>query len=137
MFLLDTNVISEMRKPRPHGGLLRWYGSQDPHDLFLPSIAIYELQRGAELTRRQDAEKAAEIEKWITELMVRFEVIAFDQSAAQILGKLMDRRALEILPDAMIAATAYTYGLAVATRNTQDFHSFPVRVTNPFHYRGQ
>jgi predicted nucleic acid-binding protein len=132
MYILDTNVISEMRKLRPHGALLQWYRAQKLDDLFLSSITLYELQRGSELTRRQDRSKAAEIEQWITTLSTTFDVLPLDGAAAQLTAKFMARHSSDMLADAMIAALAFTYDLTVATRNVRDFEGFPVAIINPF-----
>lgn len=132
MYILDTNVISEMRKPRPHGALLQWYRAQNLDDLFLSSITLYELQRGSELTRRQDRSKATEIEQWITTLSTTFDVLPLDGAAAQLTAKFMEKHSPNMLADAMIAAMAFTYDLTVATRNVRDFEEFPVAIINPF-----
>jgi len=65
MYLLDTNVISELRKRKPHGAVSAWIQSLRDQDIQVPAVAIAELQNGAEITRRQDREKADEIEQWI------------------------------------------------------------------------
>jgi hypothetical protein len=63
-FLLDTNVISELRKPRPHGGVVAWIHDLQDEQLFLSAVTMGELQAGIERTRRQDPLKAAAIESW-------------------------------------------------------------------------
>ena len=68
MYLLDTNVISELRKPRPHGGVLAWIASVPDRELFLSALTLGELQAGVERTRRQDPQKAALIESWIDQI---------------------------------------------------------------------
>ena len=67
MYLLDTNVISELRRPRPHGAVLAWLEGVDDHDLHLSAVTLGELQAGVEITREQDPERAAQIESWIDE----------------------------------------------------------------------
>lgn len=69
-FLLDTNLVSELRRPRPHGALLAWLQSVADADLQLASVTIGEIQAGIELTREQDASKAGEIEMWLDQLTV-------------------------------------------------------------------
>jgi len=65
-FLLDTNVVSELRRPKPHGAVLAWLHSVDDADLHLASVTLGEIQAGIELTREQDPAKAAEIEEWLS-----------------------------------------------------------------------
>ena len=65
MYLLDTNIVSELRKLRPHGAVLAWLQSTDDADLHLSTVTLGEVQAGIELTREQDASKAAEIEAWL------------------------------------------------------------------------
>jgi hypothetical protein len=62
MYLLDTNVISELRKPRPHGGVVAWVTAVDDVRLFLSAVTVAEIQAGIEVTRDQDETKAAEID---------------------------------------------------------------------------
>ena len=64
MYLLDTNVVSELRKPRPHGAVVAWLQSVPDAELYLSAVTLGEIQSGIELTRDQDAAKAAEIEAW-------------------------------------------------------------------------
>jgi len=132
MFLLDTNIISELRKAKPHGGVLAWYRGQQMDRLFLPAVAFYELQAGVELTRMQDAVKAQELEWWVDGLPANFQVLPFDQKAARLTGKLMHNQSPHLFEDAMIAAIALANSLVVVTRNTRDFSRFPVAVLNPF-----
>lgn len=68
MYLLDTNVVSELRKPRPHGGVLAWLRRVDDKDPFLSAVTVGEIQAGIELMREQDAAKAAEIEAWLEQV---------------------------------------------------------------------
>jgi len=67
-YLLDTNVVSEVRKPRPHGAVLNWLNAQDDDQLFLSAVTMGELQAGIERTRHQGPVKAQEIERWADQL---------------------------------------------------------------------
>lgn len=68
MYLLDTNVISELRRPRPHRAVVAWLDGVADHDLHLSAATLGELQAGVEITREQDPEKASEIELWIDQV---------------------------------------------------------------------
>jgi predicted nucleic acid-binding protein len=135
MFLLDTNVVSELRKPRPHGAVLAWYRSHPETFFFLPSVALYELQAGVEVTRLQDTSKANEIEQWIDALTESMTVLALDARSARETARFMHGKSSDLTEDAMIAAIAITNGLTVATRNTKDFVHFGIAVVNPFLFK--
>ena len=81
MFLLDTNVVSELRKPKPHGGVVAWVSAQEAKSLFISAITIAELQRGIEMTRKRDTEKALQIESWLEQLLFTGQVLALDAAA--------------------------------------------------------
>jgi toxin FitB len=131
-FLLDTNVVSEMRKRKPHGGVSSWLHALAPDQMFLPAVVLGELQAGVELTRQQDPEKAREIEDWIDRITDTLGVVAMDGRCFREHARLMHGRVDELWEDAMIAATARVHGLTVATRNERDFALFNVPVFNPF-----
>jgi hypothetical protein len=133
MYLLDTNIVSELRKSKPHGAVLAWYRAQQFEQLFLPAIVFYELQAGIELTRAQNPVRARELEFWMVGLPAIFNVLAMDHKAARIAGKLMHRQSPHLFEDALIASIAIANNdLTVVTRNTRDFSRFPVAVLNPF-----
>ncbi len=132
MYLLDTNVISELRRSRPHGAVLRWLDPIASADLFLSAVRIGEIQIGIEITRNRDAAKAAEIERWLEEVTQTFQVVTLDAAAFRIWARLMHRKTDDRALDAMIAASAIARGLTVVTRNVRDFKAFPVTVANPF-----
>ena len=132
VYLLDTNVVSELRKPRPHGGVLAWLQAVDDKDLFLSAVTIGEIQAGVKLTREQDAGKAAEIEAWLEQVAASYAVLPMDAAAFRAWARLMHRRSDTLIEDALIAATAAVHGLTVVTRNVADFKAFGVPVLNPF-----
>ena len=132
MYLLDTNIVSELRKPRPHGGVVTWLQSTEDADLHLSAVTLGEIQAGVELTRDQDAAKAAEIEAWLELVAQSYSVLPMDGAAFRAWARLMHRRSDTLYEDAMIAATAAVHNLTVVTRNVADFEPFGVTVLNPF-----
>ena len=132
MYLLDTNVVSELRKPKPHGVVVAWLQSVDDASLFLSAVTLGEIQAGIELTREQDPTKATEIVGWLELVASAYNVLPMDAAAFRAWAKLMHRKSDTLYEDAMIAATAVTNGLTVATRNVGDFKALGVEVLNPF-----
>jgi predicted nucleic acid-binding protein len=132
MYLLDTNVVSELRRPRPHGAVLAWIGAVDDRELFICAVTVGEIQAGIEITRAQDTAKAAEIESWLDQVMQTFQVLAMDAAAFRCWARLMHGRSDTLIEDAMIAAIASQHRLTVVTRNVADFAGFGVPLLNPF-----
>lgn len=132
MYLLDTNVVSELRRPKPHGAVLAWIAATDERMLAISAITIGEIQRGIEAAREQDSARVRMIEVWLGQLMQSMSVLPLDGQCMIQWAKLMHRRPSHLIADAMIAATATVHGLIVVTRNVKDFELFPVKVLNPF-----
>ena len=124
--------MPERRKTKPHGAVLAWLQSIPDDQLFISALTLGELQAGAERTRKQDQEKAINIEAWIDQLAEAYEVIPMDANMFREWARLMEGRSDQLLEDAMIAATARVRGLTVATRNVRDFTGLAVEVFNPF-----
>ena len=136
MYLLDTNVISELRRLKPHGAVLAWLQSVADSDLHISAVSLGEIQAGIELTRDQDAAKAAEIEQWADLMAGSYNVLPMDAATFRLWAKLMHRRSDTLYEDAMIAATAIRHQLKVVTRNVADFAAFGVELFNPFGFAG-
>lgn len=132
MFLLDTNVVSELRKPRPHGAVVAWVKLLDDSDLFVSAVTMGEIQAGIERTRGQDPEKAAEIETWADLVSQMWNLLPMDTRTFRLWARLMHRKSNALYEDAMIVATAMVHHLTVATRNVRDFAHFDVEIVNPF-----
>jgi len=132
MYLLDTSVVSELRKPKPHGAVLAWVEAREDTQLYLSAVTIGEIQAGIELTREQDKAKALEIEAWLEMVAASYNVLPMDAAAFKAWAQLMHRKSEAVYEVAMIAATAKIHGLTVVTRNVADFKTFGVPLFNPF-----
>jgi toxin FitB len=132
VYLLDTNVVSELRKPKPHGAVLQWIQQAADAELHISAVTIGEIQAGIELTRQQDEDKAAELEQWLELVATSFNILPMDAAAFREWARLMHRASDTVYEDAMIAATAKLNKLTVVTRNVADFKPFGVKVLNPF-----
>lgn len=136
VFLLDTNIVSELRRARPHRGVMNWLATLQPEEIFVSAVTFGEMQRGVEAARRTDEEKAREIESWMEGISGSFQVLAMDRDMFREHARLMHRQSKAHAEDAMIAATARIRGLSIATRNSGDFRPFAVPCFNPFEYKG-
>lgn len=137
MFLLDTNVVSELRKLKPHGAVVAWLESVDDVTLHLSAVTVGEIQAGIELTRNQDAAKAAELEAWLDLVALTYNILPMNGPEFRRWARLMHRKSDVHYEDAMIAATAAEHRLTVVTRNVKDFRHFDVDVLNPFSPRAR
>jgi toxin FitB len=137
MILLDTNVVSELWKLSPSAAARQWFEQQPRNILYLSAIVLGELQFGAQ--RLPDGKRRS----WFTEAIAELEtatfrdrILSFDQRCAPFYGRvkaIRERSGRPVLAaDAAIAATALTYGLALATRNTTDFEGLDLELINPF-----
>ncbi|NOT65359.1 MAG: type II toxin-antitoxin system VapC family toxin [Methylotenera sp.] len=134
MYLIDTNIVSELRKIKPHDAVLAWLQSVDDRDLHLCPVTIGEIQAGIEITREQDVDKASEIEAWLNQVANSYSVLPMTADAFRIWARLMHEQSNTVIEDAMIAACAITHQLTVVTRNVRDFERFSVKVLNPFEF---
>jgi len=131
-YLLDTNVVSELRKTKPHGAVVAWLKGLRVEQIFLSAVSMGELQTGVELARRQDAAKAREIESWLASLEMSFAFVPMDSACFREWSRLMVGKPDALREDAMIAATARVHGFEIATRDEKDFKHLGVNVINPF-----
>jgi predicted nucleic acid-binding protein len=132
VYLLDTNVVSELRKSRPHGAVVAWLQSTADADLHLSAVTLGEIQAGIELTREQDAAKASEIEAWADLVAGSYNILPMDSETFRAWARLMHRKSGALYEDAMIAATAVVHRLTIVTRNVADYADFGVPLLNPF-----
>jgi hypothetical protein len=135
MYLLDTNVVSELRRLKPHGAVIAWLQSVDDKDLYLSSVTLAEIQAGIEITRDQNPQRAAELEEWLDKVASTYHILALDGAAFRVWAKLMHKKSDTLYEDAMIAAIAKVNKLTVVTRNITDFSDFDVTLLNPFEYQ--
>lgn len=131
-YLLDTDIISELRKSRPHGAVLAWIEKLQPEQIFVSAVTAGEIQAGVELTRRQDESKAREIEDWLNYVETVFAFLPMDAACFRAWSRLMARKGSTLREDGMIAATAAVHRLTVVTRDEKDFTQLDVPVVNPF-----
>ncbi len=132
MFLLDTSVISELRKQRPDGAVLAWLEAVDEVDLHISAMTVGEIQAGIEMTRHQDPTKADDTEAWLDRVIESSDTLPTDAPMFRAWARLMHRKSTTLYEDAMIAATAKVHRLTVVTRNVSDFKALGVETMNPF-----
>ena len=132
MYLLDTNVVSELRRRRPHGAVLDWIADVPAEQLFVSAVTVGEIQAGIEITRERDIAKAEEIGAWLDRVLASYSVLTMDAPAFREWARLMHGRSDTMAEDAMIAAIATVHRLTVVTRNVRDFSHLGVELLNPF-----
>lgn len=137
MYILDTNVISELRKVgdgRADPNVVKWIDQKDSELFFLSAVTIMELEIGIRRAERADPKKGAALRSWMSNHVIpefTGRILPFDFEAAMICADLhvpdpkSDR-------DAMIAATAFRHKMTIATRNTRDFEQTKVKIVNPW-----
>ena len=133
-FLIDTNIISEVRKgDRGDPAVATWWNGVSEDDLWLSSLVLGEIRKGVELARRRDPRRAEALEVWLTDVMSRFgnRVLPVDTAVAEQWGRMNAVRPLPVI-DGLLAATAKANGLTLVTRNVADVAELDVDVLNPF-----
>lgn len=133
MWLLDTNVISALRRPTRAPQVADWLRAQDPDALFLSVVTLGEIERGITRQEGQDPGFAHDLRDWLqrTELLFADRILTFDASAARIWGQLSARIGHPGV-DLMIAASALAHGMTVVTGNVSDFAPTGVEILDPF-----
>ena len=131
-YLLDTNVVSELRRNKPHAAVVSWMNTLRDEQVFISAVTMGELQDGVQRTRKLDIVKATEIEAWLVRLETSFSLISMNVTCFREWSRLMEGRSSSMEMDAMIAATARVHGLTIATRNEKDFRHLGVDIVNPF-----
>ena len=133
-FLLDTNVISEIRKrDRVHPNVADWVARTPVKDIGTSVVVLAEIRRGIELRRRHDAEQAASLDRWFAQMRTRLgdRVLPIDEPIAEAWARLSVPDPLPII-DGLLAATAKVHGLTLVTRNTADVMRTGATVLDPF-----
>lgn len=134
-YLLDTNVLAEIRKPRAHGGVMAWFESVETDELYVSVMTVGEVQQGIERLRRRDPRQAAVYEAWLRRLRRQYSdrVLPITEEIAAEWGRLNAGDPLPVV-DGLLAATAVVHRLTVVTRNVADFDRTGVPLLDPFEW---
>jgi hypothetical protein len=133
-YLIDTNVISELRKgKRADPGVVAWFSGLAEEEVFLSVLTLGEIRRGIESIRRRDAAAAGALESWLGRIseLHRERIVSLDRAIAEEWGRINVPDPLPVV-DGLLAATAKLMGLTLATRNTADVARSGVKLFNPF-----
>ena len=133
-YLLDTNIISEIRKgPRCHPNVAAWYSNLEEESFYLSVLVLGEIRKGIAGLRGRDTGKANELDLWLEQLQTSFQsqILPVDIAISQEWGRLLSLHTVPVI-DELLAATSIAHGLVFVTRNTQDFADLGIRLLNPF-----
>jgi len=132
-YLLDTCIVSELRRANCNAGVAAWMSSIEPDEAFLSVITLGEIRRGIELHRTKDARAAGALDRWLLGLESHYaeRVLPITSAVADRWGRLSPGQPLPV-SDGLIAATGLEHKLTVATRNMADFQRSGVNTLNPF-----
>ena len=132
-YLLDTNVISEIRRPKPNAGVASWFKEAAGEDLFLSVLVVGEIRQGIEGLRVRDPKQAAAFERWLDSLQRDFgdRLLPVSLTVADAWGRLNAPAPLPVV-DSLLAATALVHGLVFVTRDTSKLEAAGVPLLNPW-----
>ena len=132
-FLLDTNVVSEIRKQSPDPGVASWFASVPADRLFLSVLVVGEIRQGIERLARRDQAQAEVFERWLSQLVDTYadRLVPITERVAQTWGRLNVPDPLPVV-DGLMAATALVHDWTLVTRNASDIRSIGVRLLDPF-----
>lgn len=133
-YLVDTNVVSELRKrSRADAGVVDFFATVDPDDLYLSVLTLGELRKGVERIRRRDPEAAHALDAWLADVLRAYEsrILGIDHRIAEVWGEMNAGDPLPVV-DSLLAATAKVHRLTLVTRNVRDFERSGVSILDPF-----
>lgn len=133
-FLLDTNILSELRKgTRCNPNVSNWAAKENGQAHYMSVLSLGEIRKGIELLRKKSPTDCIPLEIWMQKLQSDFAncTIAITVEIAERWGELSASRPLPVI-DSLLAATAIEHGLTLATRNTKDFEGLGISIVNPF-----
>ena len=137
MYLLDTDVLSELRKPKRNPGVAKWFDAVPDSELHVSMITLVEIERGIERQRKPNSAFAKDLEEWLERTLRGFDerILPLTINIARRWGRLAAQLGNKEL-DIAIAATALEHGLTVVTGNTKHFERTGAPILNPFHRKG-
>lgn len=133
-YLLDTNVVSELRKgPRCNANALAWFETLDDEDVYLSVLVVGEIERRIERIRKRDPRSATRLRRWLSNLVTTFDdrILPITLPIARTWGTMGTPNPIPTV-DGLLAATAQVHGLILVTRNTTDVHHLDIELINPF-----
>jgi toxin FitB len=134
IYLIDTNIISEIRKGRGcDANVAAWYATLDDADIYLSVLVLGEIRKGIERARRNDPSRARALAAWLSAVQQSFadRILPVDQPVADEWGRMSAKRPVQAI-DALLAATAKVHRMTLATRNLADVYDLGADVINPF-----
>jgi predicted nucleic acid-binding protein len=133
-FLLDTNVVSELTRPRPNPKIVRWFAGVAAADLHLSVVTLGEIRKGIELKRAASPASAVGFEQWLGRLVAQYgaRILPLDRDAADIWGRIAARERTLPVEDAQIASIALRHGLTVVTGNVRHVARTGAPYLDPF-----
>ena len=134
MYLVDTNVISELRKQESGDARVReWFATVETRTIYLSVLVLGEIRAGAERIRARDPRKAVDLDGWLKRVTERHQrrILGIDYEVARVWGWMKGRFSVPVV-DGLLAATAQVHGLVLVTRNVKDIERTGVSFLNPF-----